>query len=100
LGKGNRRTSGRHVGPKSIEALEEIIFNGLPDGPLTDDQQEAVRRVNEYNYRKMFGLSEAQMYEETMESIAYNVEIERQYAKKQNKEQRIQEMQAKTIPGR
>lgn len=52
-------------------------------------------RVQEYAYRKEFGLSKAEMAEEPIEDIVINQEIIRLINKKQQREQSILEAQAK-----
>jgi hypothetical protein len=70
--------------------LKEVInFGeyGLPDKP-SDEQKWAINKVREYHYRKLFGLSKAQMAREPLEDVYINEIINNEYYKKDEKKAR------------
>lgn len=71
-----------------------MIDGGL-DNPPTEEQLYAADAITEYHYRKMFGLSKAEMLKEPIRDIERNLLIDQLLGEKQKQKRAIMEKVSK-----
>jgi len=82
-----------------IEAIEDFVFERKKTVTINDNEMyhNAADRISEFKYRKMFGLSKADMLNEPLEDYLINKIIQKKVDQKEEFETKKTESQIKNV---